>query len=105
MLVLPMSFLDGKLRNMSVEALNGLPASTPSRSPLKLQCRRKNICIIHLKLGNTTPHTVPASRFKTCPSPQPSSARSTKRSLSTMEPSQCAVGHTAVAGIGRNELK
>ena len=102
---LALSLLNSGLRKTSLEASNGWPASMPSRSPLRLQCRRKNICIILLRLGNTTLHTVLVSRFKTCPSPQPSSALSTKRSSCTMEPSKCADGHTVVAGIGLNELK
>ena len=100
-----LSLTRGELRRMSVGASNGWPASTPSRNPLRHQCRRKSICTTLLRLGNTTPHTVPASPFKICPSPQPSSARSTKRSLFMMELSNCAVGHTAVAGIGPKELK
>ena len=102
---LTLSLSYGGLKDTSVEASNGWPASMPSRNPLRLQCRRKNTCIILLRLGNTTLHTAPDSRFKTCPSPRPSSAPSTKRSSFTMEPSKCAAGHTAVAGIGLNELK
>ena len=102
---LSLSLSIGGLRDTSVEVLNGWPASMPSRNPPRLQCKRKNICIILPRLESTTPHTVPVSRFKTCPSPQPSSAPSTKRSSFTTESLKCAVGHTAVAGIGLNELK
>ena len=102
---LSLSLSNGGLRNTFVEASNGWPASMPSRNLLRLQCKRKNICIILLRLASTTPHTVPVSRFKTCPSPRPSSVLSTKRSSFTTEPSECAVGRIAVAGIGLNELR
>ena len=100
-----LSFRHDGLRKTSVGASNGWPASTPSRNPLRLQCRKRSICITLLRLGNTTPHTVPASPFKICPSPRPSLAPLTKQSSFTTELSNCAVGHTAVAGIGLNELK